>query len=227
MNIYFVLEGEKTEDALYPHWMNFFIPHLTKVDFESEVKEDNYYVFSGGGIPSIYQHTVNAIKNINDNPVFDHLIVCLDSEDLNIESRVNAISDYIEKSGVSINNTCDIHFVIQHICIETWLLGNRKMIKRNPQNQKLISFLEYYNVREKDPEHLEGHSDYRTKAHFHFAYLKEALKERNISFSKSRPYGVVNNSFLNELIVRTNETNHLSQLKAFFDLLTSLNKRSN
>lgn len=70
MNLYFILEGEKTEVFLYPKWIGYLRPDLKQVDFEKYVVENSYYIFSGGGIPSIYNHTVNAIKNINDNPVF-------------------------------------------------------------------------------------------------------------------------------------------------------------
>lgn len=54
MNLYFVLEGEKTEVQLYPKWIEYVLPELSQVDFEKDVVNNHYYIFSGGGIPSIY-----------------------------------------------------------------------------------------------------------------------------------------------------------------------------
>ncbi len=222
MNFYFILEGEKTEVILYPKWISHLRPDLKQVDFEKDVVENNYYIFSGGGIPSIYNHTVNAIKNINDNPVFDKLIVCLDGEEIGVNARIAEIKEYIQKSGVKLNDKCEIEYVIQNVCIESWFLGNRKIVKRIPENIKLREFIQYYNVVENDPELMDKMEGFRNKAHFHFSYFREILKEHKLTYSKSRPKVVLEESFLNELIVRTVQTNHLPNLKSLFDLLAEI-----
>lgn len=225
MNVYFVLEGEKTELFLYPKWINYIIPQLTQVHYESDVTENNYYIFSGGGIPSIYNHTVNAIKNINDNPKFDKLIVCLDGDEIGIISRIQEIKDYISKSKVKISDKCEIHFVVQNICIETWLLGNRRIVKRNPQGEILRSFLEHHNVIDEDPEVMEKMDTFRNKAHFHFSYLKEVLKERKLIYSKSNPNEVSSQSYFDELIKRINETEHIGSFKYLIDILLDIRNK--
>lgn len=222
MNLYFILEGEKTEVMLYPKWISYLKPELIQVDFEKDAVENNYYIFSGGGIPSIYNHTVNAIKNINDNPIFDKLIVCLDGEEIGVVARIAEIKEYILNSGVKLNTKCEIEYVIQNVCIESWFLGNRRIVKRIPENLKLREFIEHYNVVENDPELMDKKDGFRNKAHFHFSYFREILKEHNLSYSKARPKVVLEESFINELITRTNETNHLPTLKSFFDLLAEI-----
>jgi hypothetical protein len=222
MNLYFILEGEKTEVILYPKWISHLRPDLKQVDFERDVVENNYYIFSGGGIPSIYNHTVNAIRNINDNPVFDKLIVCLDGEEIGVNARIAEIKEYIQKSGVKLNAKCEIEYVIQNVCIESWFLGNRKIVKRIPENIKLREFIQYYNVVENDPELMDKMEGFRNKAHFHFSYFREILKEHKLTYSKSRPKVVLEESFLNELKSRTEQTNHLPTLKSLFDLLSGL-----
>lgn len=222
MNLYFLLEGEKTEVILYPKWISYLKPELEQVDFEKDVVENNYYIFSGGGIPSIYNHTVNAIKNINDNPIFDKLIVCLDGEEIGVEARVAEIKGYILKSGIELNNRCEIEYVIQNVCIESWFLGNRKIVKRIPENVKLREFLQYYNVVENDPELMDKMDGFRNKAHFHFSYFREILREHKLTYSKARPKVVLEESFLNELITRTEQTSHLPTLKSLFDLLAEI-----
>lgn len=222
MNLYFLLEGEKTEVILYPKWISYLKPELKQVDFEKDAVENNYYIFSGGGIPSIYNHTVNAIKNINDNPIFDKLIVCLDGEEIGVEARIAKIQEYILNSGVKLNNKCEIEYVIQNVCIESWFLGNRKIVKRIPENVKLREYLQHYNVVENDPELMDKMDGFRNKAHFHFSYFREILKEHKLSYSKARPKVVLEKSFLNELINRTDETNHLPSLKSLFELLENI-----
>jgi hypothetical protein len=219
MNLYFILEGEKTEVLLYPKWINFILPTLKQVDFETEVKSDNYYIFSGGGIPSIYNHTVNAIKNINDNPVFDRLIVCLDGEEIGTENRIKEISDYINESGIVLNENCKLDFVVQNICIETWFLGNRKIVKKIPEGLQLREFIEHYNVVVEDPEAMDKLEGFRNKAHFHDSYFREILKEHNLTYKKSRPTIVMDKSFFDELEKRVTDTAHLPSFKQLLTLL--------
>lgn len=224
MNLYFVLEGEKTEVLLYPKWINYIIPQLTQVEQESDVMTNNYYIFSGGGIPSIYNHTVNAIKNINDNPIFDRLIVCLDGEEIGVAARIAEISNYIKESGVKLNDKCKIDYVIQNVCIETWFLGNKKIVKQNSSNQKLLEYIRHYNIRNEDPEFMDKKDTFRNKAHFHISYLKEVLKEHNLSYSKSNPKIVTERTYFNELIKRIDNTSHLLSLKKMIEILTDIEK---
>lgn len=222
MNLYFVLEGEKTEVQLYPKWIEYVLPELSQVDFEKDVVNNHYYIFSGGGIPSIYNHTINAIKNINDNPVFDKLIVCLDGEEIGVERRLEIAERKILESGVQLSKKCDIVFVVQNVCIETWFLGNRRIVKRNPVNSNLNTFLNHYNVVNQDPELMDKMEGFRNKAHFHFSYLKEVFKEHNLRYSKANPKIVLERTYFDELMRRAEETSHLPTLRNLLDLLVEL-----
>ncbi len=219
MNLYFILEGEKTEVLLYPKWISYILPHFKQVDFEKQAAENNFYIFSGGGIPSIYKHTVNAIKNINDNPVFDKLIVCLDGEEIGVEARLSQIKDYIANSNVILNNTCEIEFVIQNVCIETWFLGNRKIVKKIPEGLLLRKFIAHYNITLNDPENMPNIEGFRNNAHFHYAYFKEILREHKLYYQKSNPSLVMEKSFFEELEKRVSETEHLPSFKHLLTLL--------
>ncbi|WP_405325982.1 hypothetical protein [Leeuwenhoekiella sp. LLG6367-2.1] len=222
MNLYFVLEGEQTEVKLYPQWIENILPNYSEVDFEHEADQNNYYIFSGGGIPSIYNHVVNAIKNINDNTIYDKLIVCLDGEEIGVDARLNEIKTFINNSGVSINDNCEIHFVVQNICIETWFLGNRKIVKKNPQGTKLQAFKKHFDVIKEDPELMDEMERYRNKAHFHYSYFKEVLKERNLTYRKSRPDVVMEKTYLDQLKRRIQDTDHIPSFKKLYDLLISI-----
>lgn len=226
MNLYFILEGEKTEILLYPKWISYILPDYSQVDFENQVNKNNFYIFSGGGIPSIYNHTVNAIKNINDNPVFDRLIVCLDGEEIGTQGRIKELTDYIEKSKVILNKNCKLEFVVQNICVETWFLGNRKIVKRNPNGILLKEFKKYYDITTNDPESLDLYVGYRNKAHFHYSYFREILKEHyNLVYKKSQPKVVLEKTFFDELEIRINETDHLPSFKQLITLLYEIKSK--
>lgn len=224
MNLYIILEGEQTEVILYPKWINYILPNYAQVYFEKDVANNNYYMFSARGIPSIYHHTVNAIKNINQNPAFDVLIVCLDAEEIGQENRIKEIKDYINKSGVLLRTDCKIEIVVQNICIETWFLGNRKIVKKIPEGLLLKEFINHYNVVIEDPELMDKLERFRNKADFHYSYFREILKDHNLSYSKSRPNIVLDISFFNELEKRVVETKHLASFKQFLTLLYKIKK---
>jgi hypothetical protein len=48
------------------------------------------------------------------------------------------------------------------------------------------------------------------------------LRERNIRYSKNKPNGVVEEIYLNKLIERTKETNHIKSFKNFIDFCYEL-----
>lgn len=224
MNLYFILEGDKTEVILYPQWIEYVLTNYSEVDFENEATANSYYIFSGGGIPSIYNHTVNAIKNINDNPIYDKLIICLDGEEIGVEARLNEIKSYIDKSGVKLTESCEIHFVVQNICIETWFLGNRKIVKKVPEGLKLREFIKHYDITENDPELMNKIDSYRNKAHFHYSYFREILKEHNLTYRKSKPTVVMEKTYFQQLEKRTDDTEHIPTFKQLLDLLYSIAK---
>ncbi|MES2484716.1 MAG: hypothetical protein V4581_02055 [Bacteroidota bacterium] len=218
MNLYIILEGEQTETIVYPAWIKHILPNYTKVDFEYSAKENNFYIFSGGGIPSIYNHVVNAIKNINDNPIYNKLIVCLDGEEIGYDARIAKVNKTIDESGIKLTDDCQLHIIVQDACIETWFLGNRKIFKRNPQSLLLREYINHYNVLTLDPENM-GNYTHKNKARFHIEYLREIFKEQNLIYKKNRPEEVTNEKYLNELISRNKETNHLVSFSIFIELL--------
>lgn len=126
------------------------------------------------------------------------------------------------ESGVQLSKKCDIVFVVQNVCIETWFLGNRRIVKRNPVNSNLNTFLNHYNVVNQDPELMDKMEGFRNKAHFHFSYLKEVFKEHNLRYSKANPKIVLERTYFDELMRRAEETSHLPTLRNLLDLLVEL-----
>ena len=224
MNLYIIVEGE-AEFQAYPKWLSYTLPKFTQVDDYREVNENNYYIFSGGGIPSMYRHIFNAIRDINTLKKYTYFIVVIDSEEVSVERRREKILEFIKEEGVELVDSCKLKFVIQHRCMETWLLGNRKVYKRNPQGEKFREYSAFYNVEKDDPELMKKYEGFKLTPHFHYAYLREMLQEYNIRYSKHNPKAVLKATYFDEIIKRVlDEPSHLHSFSDFLALIDEIKK---
>ena len=226
MNLYLLVEGEQTEPKLYQNWLKYLLPKYSQVFHYEDVEKHNFYLFKSGGIPHIYKHTVNAIKDINQTNKYDYLIVCIDSEELSPEERILELNEHLEKEDIQLNNNCQLITIIQTVCIETWFLGNQKIFKRNPTGDNFLEYSKFYNVEENDPELMPCYTGFKTTAQFHEAYLREMFKEHYITYRKSNPKNILKEHYLKELQQRIRKTpNHLKSLQKFFDFCNKLKTR--
>ncbi|RUT06649.1 hypothetical protein DSM106972_029060 [Dulcicalothrix desertica PCC 7102] len=208
MNIYFLVEGKKTERKVYPAWLAHLVPELQRVSNYNEVDRNNYYLFSAEGYPSIiYEHLPNSIADVMENGKYDYFVVCLDAE----ENAVDAIKQEIyELIRVEKINLGLIQFVIivQNRCIETWFLGNKRIYSRQPQSQPLLNYTKYYNVAENCPELMGKYKNFNTHAQFHEEYLKELFRAKNINYSKKNPGDVIKLYYLEQLLYRIHDNQY-------------------
>lgn len=218
MNLYFLVEGRRTEKKVYPKWLSILLPELQEVRFPHEVNKNNYYIFSGNGYPSILDnHLVNSIEEVNSIRNFNYLIMCIDSDEVEVEERQQEVNDFISAHNLSLIGTTKFVLIIQNRCIETWCLGNKRIFKRNPHSETLREYIGYYNTKENDPELMGNIGHFETHAQFHEDYLRETLRERSIRYTKKNPQGVIDKHYLNELIKRAYSTNHIKSFKTFID----------
>jgi len=240
MNIYFLVEG-LSESEFYPKFVeHYFGDLLTKVDFPIDAISNNYYLIGDGGYPFIYtgpKYTVdssaslkNAILDINSNPVYDYLIICLDADELTVRERVEEFEKYIQKystEGVVLNNYCEYKLIVQNRCIETWFLGNKKIYKRNPNTEPLMSYARYFNVSTNDPELMDNYSDEFSPQDFHHQYLRVLIREKmRKPYRKETPLKVVDTIYMNELHKRVlARNNHLKSLYNLIDLFKYVKER--
>lgn len=225
MNFYIVVEGDKTEMSVYPAWLSVLAPTYTRIHSAWDVHENNYYIFSAGGIPSIYTHVTNAVLDINEinskgGPHYDYLLVCLDTEGENRDYIMQQIEKQLKSEGVSLQNAELVVFE-QKICMETWFLGNQNVFKNNPQNPEYLDFIRYYNVGEEDPEAMDNMDENRfaTTARFHVRYLKRMLEERNMTYSKNNTVDVQQSAYLQQLIKRYEETEHIASFGSWYEFV--------
>ncbi len=227
MNIYFLVEGRRTEKKFYPKWLKHLVPELIEVNDPFAVDTNNFYVFNGNGFPSILDnHLKNAVADVNTIGKFQYLVMCIDADEVDVAERTDEIYAFIKEKDINLNAATKFVLIVQNRCIETWFLGNRKVYKRNPSEALLRAYTNFYDVSNDDPE-LMGKLDYfETHAQFHAAYLKEMLHERNIRYSKKKPNSVTEKAYLEELIARTNDTNHITTFHSFVQFCNRI-KRTN
>ncbi len=222
MNFYIIVEGDQTEMSVYPAWLSILAPTYTRIENAWDVGENNYYIFSGGGIPSIYTHVKNAvldIKSINGKGEarYDYLLVCLDTEEESRDYILGRINDELQSNDIELLDAELI--VFEHkVCMETWFLGNQDVFKDNPQNAEYLDYIKFYNVGMNNPEEMGNMDEYRfaTTAKFHLRYLKRMLEERNMTYSKNNTKDVEQKKYLEQLIKRFENTGHIASFGSWY-----------
>ncbi|MEQ6119164.1 hypothetical protein [Reichenbachiella sp. MALMAid0571] len=222
MNIYFIVEGRRTEKKVYAAWLNHLLPNLSRVEWAFESENDNYYLFNGNGFPALlHNHLKNSIEEVNEHGNYDYLVIVLDVDESTVDERIIEVNNFVDSNNIKLINS-ELVIIPQNKCIETWFLGNRKIYKSNPQSSELLQYVKFYNVKEDDPEIMEKFPSFNTHSQFHAEYCKEFLRERNIRYSKNKPNGVVELDYLNNIIEREQETSHLSSFRIFLDFCSKV-----
>lgn len=226
MNLYIIVEGNKTELQVYPAWIKCLAPQLKRIENAWDVSQNTYYLFSGGGIPSIYNHIVHAIEDINTihaegKSKYDILMVCMDTE----EGEREEITTHI-KNDLQNNQLTPDHFkllVFEHkVCMETWFLGNQTVFKRNPQDETFLQYIQFYNVADLDPEQMGTPNPEWTKAQFHYNYLKKMFNERHMRYTKKNTEEIEKKTYLEQLITRYEKTNDIPSFGRWYRFISSL-----
>lgn len=221
MNIYFLVEGKRTEKKVYPQWLSHLVPVLKQVKHFNEVDKLNYYLFSSGGYPSILDDIPNAVEEINECGKYSYLVVCLDADETDVEERKAEINRIFQYSSFELK--AELVIIVQNRCFETWFLGNRKVYSRNPQDETFRQYCEFYNVSEKDPESMPKFRGFDSISQFHVDYLKKMLKEKGIRYTKHYPGNVGEPHYIKALQKRIEDKpNDLKTLKEFFSFCETI-----
>jgi hypothetical protein len=229
MNLYLLVEGRRTEPRLYPAWLGWLMPSLRQVSMLSDVDDNTYVIVSGYGYPSYHKRIHQTLADIADAPgLIDRYIVCVDAEELTLEERRAMVWDEVKRADVETsvrarNPNLKIDVVVQDCCIETWLLGNSKFMRRNPNSAQLAQWKKFYDVSIFDPEKMPMHSGYITRASFHEVYLRAMISERgDCSYSKRNPGVTLDRAYLDALIERWEKTAHISSFGHLLNLIKEL-----
>lgn len=217
MNIYFLVEGVSTEMKLYPSWLSYLVPELTRVKRFDHVNQNNYFILTGGGYPQLLDKVLpNSIEEINLVQNYDYFVICLDAEDFTVPYRINEVNNAIKKSQKILNSRTNLRIIVQNCCIETWFLGNRKIYSKYAQDPDLLRYMAHYNVAMNDPELMNKPFFFHdNKANFHFSYLRKLFQEKHPhnSYSKNNPKDTVKATYLAQLVKRI--TSYPAELRSF------------
>ena len=227
MNIYFLVEGKQTEVKVYPKWLSHLIPELQRSTNFDTVTKNNYFIFSGKGFPSLLDnHLRNCILDVNHIGNYDYLVICLDADEETIEHRKQEVLDFMAKENISLNAKTEFKIIVQNKCLETWFLANPKIFKKNPNSDFLKECVDFYNVKNNDPELMGKPSDFEgSTSAFHSNYLQGLLAEKNVSYSKKNPQSVTEEYYLRQLILRNQKTKHIQSFKHFIEFCMQIREK--
>lgn len=199
MNLYVVVEGRRTEPKLYGAWLPLLLPGIQQVSRIEDATGNSFFLIAGHGYPSYLNRIQNAVADMAaPGSPFTHFLVCVDAEESGHDARLAELEDIIKSANCAVPSTV----IVADCCIEAWLLGNRKFVKRNPQDAALRDYLQHYDVIEEDPEGMPPLATHRTRAALCLDYLRAVFRERNQRYSKLNPGPAATEPYFNALCER-------------------------
>ncbi|MCI5217698.1 MAG: hypothetical protein D3914_00535 [Candidatus Electrothrix sp. LOE2] len=226
MNLYFLVEG-KTERKVYPKWLAHLAPQLERVNSPCEAINNNYYLISGGGFPSILDnHLVDSVADVNASGKFDYFVLAIDTDDISAAEKTEEVEGFVRNNDI-IFNDCEFIILPQVVCMETWFLGNRRIYSRNSSSAEVSAFTNHYNIAQSDPEKMRQPDGYSGSiGDYHFQYLKSMLRGKNIRYSKKNPQEVTKPYYIDALRNRIElDKNCLSSMHNFFCALGRITEK--
>ena len=226
MNLYILVEGRQTERKLYPVWLSYALPDLKKIQKPELAQSNNYYLLSGEGWPSILKHAEDAIKTVNDiGNVYDYLVVAVDSEGTSVKEKKEKVVSHLQDSTpIAVKTKLEV--IVQHPCIETWLLGNKRNCPRNPVEKELSSCLKFYDIINEDPELMGKPPQWNgTIANYHEYFLKNIFRDGangKLTYSKTNPGEAAKPYYWDAMVERYTNDNHISSFGLFLHFLKSI-----
>lgn len=223
MNVYIVVEGEIGEKKVYEKWIPFVNGSLTYSPTINNVTANNFYIAIGGGYPNLFEIIEDGIEDVSNlyaggHRLFDRFVVVIDSEDCTLKDKNKEITDFVDEIVIKKKTYLDYRVIVQHFCLETWALGNRRIFSNNIGLPDLARYKSIFNVAKEDPELLPAlPGEELNRSQFANKYLTRLLnnKHRNHSYSKSNPGALLHEKYFEQIKLRHNETKHISSFDSF------------
>jgi hypothetical protein len=234
VRLYFLVEGRHTEKKLYKAWLGHCFPHLRESVKPAGLPTDSFFILSGMGYPSYLQRIPGALEDSARNGV-DHLFICIDAEDCSYEERREEIGALLETAARKLRNQGllyqgQVHIIVADCCIESWLLGHRKLVPRRPADPLLAEFKRFYDVSRDDPERMGSPPDHPLgRAAFHYRYLRQLFQHHGKSYTKERPGMATEANYLAALRDRcldpASSPTHLASFRLLWETWSTLGGR--
>jgi len=215
MNIYVVIEGESACKKIYKNWIPLVNSNLVNIDNIREFTSNNFLIIAGHGQPNIMGVIENSIEDVNSNQIIDRLVIGMDSEEAEYNTKLAELQNKVNNIGCRV----EVKYIIQHFCIETWLLGNKAIIRRNPTDLELLKYINLYNVRTNDPELLPNLlDDCRTRSQFAYKYIRAGIRDKlngRYMYSKRNPGIACSEGYFSHIKNRYEITGHIMSFSDF------------
>jgi hypothetical protein len=110
--------------------------------------------------------------------------------------------------------------------METWLLGNQRMFRKNSPDPEIREYSQAFNVSQNDPELLPSHPHRNwNRAQFAYHYLRAGIRdvcgENRPNYSKRNPGPVLDEGYYSQVLDRFHRKKHIVSfeqlLQAFAD----------
>jgi len=216
LNLYIVVEGRNGARKVYKDWIRYVNNKLNNIDYLNDLKDNNYYIVAGWGQPEIFDRIEAAVKDVNQIAEFDRLVVALDSEDIDEHNKFIEVRDFIDKIGCK----KQVKIVIQHFCLETWLLGNEKVFRKTPTDESLKRYYAKFDIRNLDPEILPRFEDWN-RSQFAYEYLRAGMRDKRfergtrISYTKTNPGSVLQRGYFDQVVNRFKKKEQINSFGNF------------
>lgn len=228
MNIYVVVEGQRTEKLVYASWISLVNTQLTHAPRMEDVDHNKYFIESGGALPSYFSVIEAALENIatikpNGYSLFDRLVIVVDSEDMALDEKRNEVRTFVDEVCGKNEWNIDYRIIIQHFCFEAWALGNKRLFRGNFHDPRLLSYIKSYNVSKYDPELLPPrHDEQLNRAQHAKKYLGFLLRAKfpKQNYSVTNPGPVCHEKYFKQIETRRTTTGHVDSFGAILTAFT-------
>jgi hypothetical protein len=222
MNIYVVVEGEKTEKLVYASWISLINPQLTQALRIGDVDHNRFFIEGGGGLPYLFEVIEGALENVatispNGYPLFDRLVIVVDSEDMTLFDKNQEIQDFVNQKCAANAWVIDCRIIVQHFCFEAWALGNTRLFRGNIRDSRLMDYIAAYNVSLLDPELLPPKPSEELNRAWHAKkYLKMLFNEKfpKQGYSHTNPGPLCHPHYFWQIAQRRSTTGHVDSFGA-------------
>ena len=210
---------------VYPKLISYYKPEYKRVFELEEITDNSYYMFSGNGMPSLYnkiQPSLSDIAEFNQShdEKIDELVVCLDTDYYGDESQTYfKISQEFAKCDRA--DDTGLVVIMQTNCLETWFLGNRAVYPQT-YSENFRDYAKHYDVSSEDPEKMVSPSSDVSIGTYSKQYLKKMLNEKGMTYSVSNVKNVATHEYISEIESRFRETGHISSYRHLKYLLDKM-----
>ncbi len=217
MNIYVIVEGEKATKKIYKTWIPCINKSLSHVDYIHNIQKHNFFILAGYGQPEMMARIEKAVGDVNKITQFDRLVIAIDSEDVEPREKKIEVSARVDRIGSRV----EVKYVIQHFCLETWLLGNKATFRKKTRDPELIKYMALFDVRTNDPALLPNDTKQSwNRSQFAFQYLRAGIRDiydGRKSYTKRNPGPAATVNYFDLVKKRCLDEKHILSFHGFLD----------